>query len=428
MHMPNSLLNEAPHREQHLNSAAMNTPTSRKQLSVLHVVLSLEAGGLERVVIDLARELSAFEQRASILCIDALGVLAPIARAAGINVHCAEKGPGLRWAAVDAIRSVLRAVRPDVVHTHQIGALFYLTQISRELMPVLVHTEHSNQLRRYQTFRAKLRYLTMLLIAGRRADRMFGVSENATRSILRSRLIARSKLYSVPNGIDLSRFQPRAGDNSLRLRMGIPPDSVVLGSVGRLDETKRPDIFLDAFERISGEFPNAHLLFVGDGPLMPALRGLAATLRIADRVHFAGFQQNPEQYLALLDIFVLTSRMEGMPLSVLEAAAVGVPVIASRVGGLEEMSDKGKALLLYDFHDMDALHGGMRKLISDRTFRRQLGQAGREHILGTYSAPKMAFDYNNHYTQLFNSVCKPKLTSISNGCAAEVETTTPARP
>jgi glycosyltransferase involved in cell wall biosynthesis len=375
----------------------------KSRLSVLHVVLSLDGGGLERVVIDLAKEIGTFQQTASILCVDNPGTLAAHASAVGAKLYCAEKGPGLHWSTVDRIRSILRELRPDVIHTHQISALLYLVPIERELMPVLVHTEHSNQFWRCKTFRDRLRYFSMLTIAGRRADRVFGVSQDATQSIARSRVIAKNKVFTVPNGIDLSKFQMRSRDASFRRSIGIPDDSLVLGSVGRLDEVKRPDILLAAFAAINSQFPNTHLLLVGDGPLMSDLRRQAADLKISDRVHFTGFQDNPAPYLHLLDIFVLTSRMEGMPLSVIEAAASGIPVIASNVGGLSEMSNGNQSILLYDFQDMDALHAGLRRLITDFNFRHQLGESGRKFAVSAYSSKRMALDYDRHYYQLLKA-------------------------
>jgi len=380
-----------------------NFPMSKSRLSVLHVVLSLDGGGLERVVIDLAREIGTFQQTASVLCVDNPGTLAPHVSAIGAKLYCAEKGPGMHWSAVERIRSILRELRPDVIHTHQISALLYLVPIERELAPVLVHTEHSNQFRRCKTFRDRLRYFSMLTIAGRRADRVFGVSEDATQSIVRSRVIAKSKVFTVPNGIDLSKFQMRNRDASLRRSIGIPDDCLVLGYVGRLDEVKRPDILLTAFAGINSQFPNTHLLVVGDGPLMNVLRRQTADLNISDRVHFTGFQDNPAPYLHLLDVFILTSRMEGMPLSVIEAAAAGIPVIASKVGGLSEMSNGNRSLLLYDFQDMDALHAGLRRLICDVSFRQLLGESGRKFVVSAYSSKRMALDYDRHYSQLLKT-------------------------
>jgi glycosyltransferase involved in cell wall biosynthesis len=373
---------------------------SNSQLSIVHVVITLDAGGLERVVIDLVREARGIGQKASILCIEMPGILAPQAEAIGAAVLCANKGPGLRCAAVGRIRSILSQIRPDVVHTHQIEALFYLLPISRRWTPILVHTEHNNQFRRFRSIREKLRYLFMLATAGPRADRIFGVSEDATQSVVSAHVVPPRKLFTVPNGINLARFLTAHGDPALRRSLGIPPDGFVFGSIGRLTEMKRPDILVTAFDELSAEIPMSHLLIVGDGPMMPDLRRQAAASKAVDRIHFAGFQPNPELYLGLLDVFVLTSRMEGMPLAVLEAAASGTPVIASRVGGVEEVSNSGRSVLLYDFNDMDALLAGLRRLASDCEFRQQLAKSGRDHIRTAYSSERMARDYQAHYEEL----------------------------
>jgi glycosyltransferase involved in cell wall biosynthesis len=371
-----------------------------QRLSIVHVVLTLDGGGLERVVIDLIREAPSIGQKASVLCIERPGILASQAEATGAVLHCANKGPGLRWSAVDSIRSILREIRPDVVHTHQIQALFYLLPISRRWMPILVHTEHNNQFRRLRTIRERLTYRSMLAAAGPRADRIFGVSEDATQSIANAHVVHRRKLFTVPNGINFERFQTLRGDPILRQSLGIPPDGFVFGSIGRLTEMKRPDILVAAFNKLSTQLPTSHLLFVGDGPMMSDLRKQAAASKAANRIHFAGFQPNPELYLGLLDVFVLTSRMEGMPLAVLEAAASGIPVIASKVGGVEEISNNGRSVLLYDFNDMDALLAALRRVALDRGFRQQLAQSGREHMLATHSSDRMARDYHAHYEEL----------------------------
>jgi glycosyltransferase involved in cell wall biosynthesis len=374
----------------------MTTPA----LNVLHVILSLDPGGLERVVIDLVREAPTVNQQASILCIDSPGVLAPQAEAVA-KIYCASKGPGLHWSAVGKIRSILEELRPDVVHTHQVTALFYLAPISRKLMPVLVHTEHNNQLRRYRTTRERLTYLAMLFAAGPRADRIFAVSDDARESIRRTHIISANKLFTVPNGINLERFQPDSNHAAeLRATLGIPPDSIVFGNIGRLNEMKRPDILVKVFAKLISDFPDIRLLMVGDGPLMSELRNQTVNLNIAHRVHFAGFQRNPELYLRALDIFVLTSRMEGMPLAVIEAQASGVPVIASNVGGLAEMSNKGRSMLLYAFNDVNTLLDYMRRMILDVQFRQALAEAGRQYALSNYSASRMARDYSAHYSDL----------------------------
>src|SRR5205085_5435483 len=111
----------------------------------------------------------------------------------------------------------------------------------------------------------------------------------------------------------------------------------------------RQDLLVEAFTALLKRVPDAWLLLVGDGPVMPQLRDFADRLQLSSRVRFAGFQSKPELYLAMMDVFALTSRSEGMPLVVLEACAAGVPVVATQVGGLREMIRSGQNGLLVPF-------------------------------------------------------------------------------
>jgi glycosyltransferase involved in cell wall biosynthesis len=149
-----------------------------------------------------------------------------------------------------------------------------------------------------------------------------------------------------------------------------------------------------------GGVPDAHLLIVGDGPWMGNLRELVGGLGLADRVHFAGYQARPERYYQAMNVFALTSSSEGMPLAVLEAWAAGVPVVATRVGGLPELIDDGRTGVLVGFGETDALARVFCHLISDRELSRRLGDAGREEVEGRFSLTQMADEYQRHYIEL----------------------------
>lgn len=372
----------------------------RSRLTVVHVVLSLDAGGLERVVIDLAREGRDLGQTVSIFCIEHFGIHASEAGLIGAKLYCANKGAGLRWDTVRKVRATLDEIRPDVIHTHQIAALLYVVASGWKFAPVLAHTEHNNQLKRYTSLRNRSAYLTWLAIAGRRADRLFGVSADSSQGLLNTHLVSSQKVFTVTNGIDLSRFRPLRNRAQTRTSLGIPAGAFVFGTVGRLDEMKRQDIFLNVFAQLAKELPSAYAVLVGDGPLRRELGIQSEKLGVAGRVIFAGFQPSPEKFLSVFDVFVQTSRMEGLPLAVLEAAAAGVPVVASKVGGLEEVSNSGQGILLYDFGDTQALLSTVRKLASDPDYRQLIAETGRNHILAEYSSARMAAEYQQHYLDL----------------------------
>jgi glycosyltransferase involved in cell wall biosynthesis len=204
----------------------------------------------------------------------------------------------------------------------------------------------------------------------------------------------------VPNGIDLDRFRDPRDTGLVRQSLGIPLDAPVIGTVGRVSEVKRQDLLIRAFRLVLSRVPDAQLLLVGDGPWMGELRELTADLGLDDRVHFAGYQPRPEPYLQAMDVFALSSRSEGMPLAVLEAWAAGLPVVATRVGGLPELIDDGRTGVLVDFGDEHALAGALCDLIADPEFSRRLGEAGRNRVESLFSLRRMADEYQRHYVEL----------------------------
>lgn len=374
-------------------------------LRVAHVVLSMDVGGLESIVMDLVREGRRLGQRVAVVCLDRPGMLAPQVEALGAGLACIHKPPGIRLETFRRLRSLFRDLRPDVVHTHQIGALFHAGPAARLAgVPSIVHTEHGKHYDRPRT-----RWVGRL--AGRHAARFFCVSADIAAAVEAYRIAPRRRIRVIANGIDTERFRDRGEGLMVRESLGIPPGAPVVGTVGRLSEVKRQDLLIRAFRQVLAGRPDAHLLLVGDGPWMDRLRELAAGLGLADRVHFAGYQGRPAPYLQAMDVFALSSQSEGMPLAILEAWAAGVPVVATRVGGLPELIDEDRTGVLVDFDDEAALAGALGGLIADPTAARRLGEAGRERVVSRFSLRTMADEYHRHYEELLGR-------GVSTSCAS----------
>lgn len=395
------IMDGTPAKTHVLGESTLLKPQGGWSLKVTHVVLSLDFGGLERIVLDLARVGRELGQEVSVICLERLGTLAEQVRAEGAEVLCLDKAPGRSPETVDRVRGALRALRPDVVHTHQIGALYYTGPAARrESVPLVVHTEHINHVRKREKMVDRLRMRVLWGLAGRHAARFFCVSEDIAAEVSAHHVVSRRKVHVVDNGIDTLAFGRRDQALEVRGNLGIPPTVKVIGTVGRLAEVKRQDLLLRSFARLGPQQANAHLLLVGDGPLMGALQALAESLGIADRVHFAGYQAHPERLLQAMDVFALTSRLEGMPLAVLEAWAAGLPVIASRVGGLPKMIDHGVNGLLFDSGDEFALAKGLGQLMAHDELARRIGEAGRAVAVARYDVRVTAGRYESHYRDL----------------------------
>jgi sugar transferase (PEP-CTERM/EpsH1 system associated) len=368
---------------------------------VAHVVLSLDPGGLERLVVDLVAEGLKRGEQPSVVCLERTGILAPHIEALGAHLACVHKPAGIRPATVRRLRQVFGKLQPHVVHTHQIGALFYAGPAAQRAgVPVVVHTEHG----KHFADRRRTRWLGRL--AGRYADRFCCVSRDIAREVTRARIVPARKIEVVVNGVDTSRFHRPGGAEQLRHELGIPPNAVVIGTVGRLNEIKRHDLLIRGFAHLATQHGDLHLLVVGDGPLRRELEQLAAAIVPPGRVHFTGYQSEPQRFLQVMNVFALTSRSEGMPLAILEAWAAGVPVVASSVGGVPELVDEGKTGLMFPCDDALALSQAIGQLLRDPDLAGSLATAGRVTVQSRFS---LAITVSNYERLYFETLALPKV-------------------
>jgi glycosyltransferase involved in cell wall biosynthesis len=371
--------------------------TENKSLSaplhVVHVTLSLDYGGLERVVLHLVKQAEGLEQTTSILCLERRGALVERAEALGVRVYCIEKQPGLRFDTIKAVRGVLDQLKPDVVHTHQIGALFYSGPAARQAkVPVVVHTEHGKTIK-------GMKQKLLGWWAARYAERFYCVSADI-EATLAGFMVPQNKMEVLANGIDTAQLAEPVDTVSLRRTWNIAPDAVVLGTIGRLAPVKRQDLMLQVFARVCQKVPGAVLILVGDGDERSKLEALAAQLGVIDQVRFTGFQAEPGKFLHIMSAFLLTSESEGMPLSLLEAWAVGVPVATFRVGGLPELIHHGETGYLADFGRVDPLADHVVHLIEQPKEAKAIADRCREVARRRFDVETMARAYDSRYRKL----------------------------
>ncbi len=371
-------------------------------LHVTHVVLSLDVGGLERNVVNQVRLGRELGQCVSVVCLERRGVLAGRAEELGGVVECLDKRPGLRLRMIGRLAAAFRRLRPAVVHTHQVASLFYSGPAARRVgVPVVVHTEHGVE----DYGRLKKRWLGRL--AGRYADRFYCLTGAMRDAVVARGVVPARKARVIHNGIDTASFQAPTDPLETRCALGIPAGAPVVGTVGRLTEVKRQDLLLRAFARVRARLSDAHLLLLGDGPLRESLQSLAGQLGLGACAHFAGYQPHSAPYLRAMDVFALTSRSEGMPQALLEAAVVGVPAVAAAVGGVPEVIEHGRTGLLVPPGDEAALADGLHRLLADRAEARRLSAAAREKVESLYSVRRMAGDYHRDFQELLAQEVAP---------------------
>ena len=349
--------------------------------AVAHIVLSLDPGGLERFVCSLVSCPEMNGVRPFVYCLDRRGVLADIVERSGGTVVVEPRGAGFDLRIILRLAEFLRRNRIRVVHTHGLDPMFY-TAFAALLAgtPVRIHTQHDTFVDTWsRKDRLKFRIASLSFTA------VAGVSEQSRAGMLRAGAPPHNAV-TVLNGI------------------GCPPcaiqrngSSPVVGTVARLAPEKGIDRLLQAFSWVRA-VTGAALVIVGDGPERPRLEALAAELGLADAVEFAGYTSDVETALARMDVFALASRSEGIPLALLEAMAAGLPVVATRVGGVPEVVADGDTGILVPSGDVHALAGAITELLNDPERRRATGQRGRERVRTHFSHARMARSYRALYT------------------------------
>lgn len=232
--------------------------------------------------------------------------------------------------------------RFDIVHTHTSKGGF-LGRIAATLagVPVIIHTIHGfsfNEL----TPSSKVAFYTALeRPVGRLCDVMISVTEQHRRLAIDKGIARPDKVVTIHNGINLSQFDDLAAQDGMREELGLSDQARLIGAVGRLTAEKGQVYLLEAMPSIVQKYPNAHLVFVGDGPEEAALKSQAQALGIAEHCSFLGFRRDVPRLLACFDIFVQPSPREGLSITLLEAMAAGKPVIAANITGNQEVVDDG---------------------------------------------------------------------------------------
>lgn len=243
-----------------------------------------------------------------------------------------------------------------------------------------------------------------LLLRG--AERCVAISRRTEAEFLAAGLPPERVLY-LPHGIDTRRFRP-AGDQergALRASLGLPPDALVVVFTGRLLKGKGVEVLLEAAARLAPSLPGLHVALVGSGAgqalsIENELRARAAQPPLAGRVTFTGRVENVEDWLRAGDVFGFPSFFEALPLSVIEAAACGLPCATTRIGGIVDVIEHEKSGLLVEPGDAAGLAEALARLAGDRGLRARLGAAARETAL-------RQFDFDGHverYQRLFESL------------------------
>lgn len=365
--------------------------TSR--IRVLQFTHDLKVGGLQRVVQTLCRSIDKTQFDVAVLCLREIGPLAEDLRSAGIPVHMLRRFKGLRnHTAFLQVARLLREERIDVVHTHNTGPFIHgvLGALPAGVKTV-VHTDHARD------FPDAWRFMVVENILARFAYRVVGVSEHSTSQLRRYERIPSRKLTTIINGVDASLLHVSTTRELKRQELGIAPDAPVLGIVARLHDQKGMPFLLQSVAMLRETFPDLVLLVAGDGPLEAELKQNACDLDIQDRVQFLGVRHDVPDLLNVFDLFVLPSLWEGLPMVILEAMAVGCPVLASDVGGVGRAIEHGVTGSLVPAKDVQSLTREISRLLTHEAVRQTYVENAKRKFEAEFSAAAMTRQYERLY-------------------------------
>jgi glycosyltransferase involved in cell wall biosynthesis len=350
---------------------------------LLFFLTSPVRGGVEEVVLALLARLDRREFRVGLACPPTL-LEAMETDLQTLEVDCfpITADSFTKPVGLAALASCIRQFRPDVVNPHLFRSAFVATPVARWLgVPYVVETYHGREA--WRQGRITGSFLVDRMVS-RWEDRIIAVSEAARNFLIMGKGIVAEKVVVVPNGRDLSVFKPGQGGAEIRKEFGIEPQWPVIGVVGRLEMQKGHRFLLEALPRVAAEFPQLRVLLVGDGGMKGELQTQAQRLDLTTHLIFAGFRTDIPTLLDAMDITVLPSLYEGMPLTAIEASAMAKPIIATSVDGTPEVIENGVTGLLVPPATPEALAEAIGILLRDPERARGMGAAGRKHVFARF--------------------------------------------
>ena len=376
------------------------------RIRVVEVLATGTSGGAQEHVYNLLTRIDHGRYDVSVVSLSPGSAVRKLERA-GIRVAVFDEPDDA--VAVGMLAAHLLTVCPDVVHNHMYRAEVVGTKAALALerlglrRPYVVSTVHSSRVRPLAD-REELRRLTPHM------DRLVAVS----RAIIAK--IAEERGDAVPveliyNGVDLSRYDHQGPCCSLRAEYGLPADAQLVGVVARLEPEKGHATLLAAWPEVVRRCPTAYLLIVGEGSQRGPLEACARALGIADRVVFTGRRDDVPAVTAALDVAVLPSYREAQGLVVLEAMALGRPVVASNVGGIPEMIDDGVSGLLVPPEDPAALAAAIVRLLTDHPFADLLARRGHDLVHERFCVELMVRAIEDLYDEGAGAVRRPQVAA-----------------
>lgn len=357
---------------------------------VVHVIYRLAIGGMENGLVNLINNMPVNRYRHAIICVTDYTdfrnrITVPV------DIYALHKKPGNNISSHIRLWRLLRKLRPDIIHTRNLGTLEYALVARLAGVKVTIHGEHGRDMqdidgtsKKYNFMRRLFRpFISAYITVSQDLERWLEVVIN----------VDRNNIYQIYNGVDIEKFSRlELADSSHHIY-----EKIVIGTIGRLKEEKDQSTLISAFARLLEICPamkrRLQLIIVGDGPLRDNLEALAYRKGISDWVTFTGARDDVPSLLRSMHIFVLPSLGEGISNTILEAMASGLPVVATAVGGNLELVQDGITGRLVSSANVNEMSDALKSYIENIDLIRMHGSAGRENIVSKFLINNMVNGY-----------------------------------
>ena len=359
--------------------------------NILHIIESLEFGGAEKVVLQLANGMSVDGNYNVGICITKREGELLKKLNDNITVFSLNSKDGNNYSTVTKIKNIIIKNNIDVVHIHNWG-VFIESTIASKLSGAskVIHTVHGPYISYTRGIKATLKIYIRHMIErflSRYIDQFISVSDSIRNYMVNDIGINKNKIKVIHNGI--------AGLNLKTSKLS-EPKIINLVSVGRVAKIKNHQLLLNALKMIESKI-NFHLTIVGDGPELNNIKEQCNKLLLNENISFLGFRTDIDEILTNMDICVVTSDYEGISIAILEAMSIGMPVIASSVGGNPETVADGKSGILFPKDDESALVEALIKLSKSATLRELMGESGYQRFIKHFHQDNVFKQYSLIY-------------------------------
>lgn len=279
------------------------------------------------------------------------------------------------------IWKIIKKNKPLIVHTHTSKAGL-LGRLAAKLarVPIIAHTPHGHVFFGYfRRFKTKI-FVILEKIASRITDRIVALTEREKQDHVLFKIAKEDKFAVIHSGVELNELQELSskGKQNFKKELGIPENSFVVGTIGRLVPVKGPEFLVEAAKYIILKHPTTYFIFGGDGYLEEGLKKKAIELGVQNNIIFLGWRADVSRIISLYDIFALPSLNEGMGRVLVEAMALGKPIVASNIGGIPDLVSHGKNGFLVSPKNPGQLAKYIQILIADKEKRESMGKKGKE--------------------------------------------------